>query len=337
VVRIAEQIERVSAIAHLPPYTVLSDWLGMIEATLRRYGLNARAIYFTGRPTPDPPEVAEIFRRARERYIQAARRYPAAYRAMQEGFVTTFNLLYESAEAGLAFYVTHPKQSPDVVGQVFLRCVKPGPIWWPAFPPWRTALEAARKEFSKGADLIMERILAAGLAYSQSVAQPIRPEPGEHFPEWFEAILPYFETLLIGPAVIRSSVAMLAAAAQFPDWAVRRGLVQFYAPNPEPILERIININGMLNGLNGYDLELINVANELIAHHNQLVEGDQVDLIRGERPDPPDEEPPLLPLPRPETAPAALPGGETRLESHSDTHPARPTFEELFRKRKEGP
>lgn len=325
--RIVEHIERVSAAARLSPYTVLTDWLGMIEATLRRYGLNARAVYFTGRPAPDPPEVAQIFRRARERYVQAARQYPAAYRAMQEGFIATFNLLQESAEAGLGFYGAQLDYTPDVVGQVFLACVKPGPAWWPYFPPWRATLEAAREQFAAAADLIMERILAAGLKYCQAVARPIRPEPGEHFQEWFEAMLPFADPLLVGPAAIGSSTAMLAAAAQFPDWAVTRGLVQFYAPHPEPILDRMISINGMLFGLNGYDFELINIANELIAHHNQRVETAQADLVRVNLPSPLDEAPPLPPAPQEDALVPAL---------HRETRRSHPTFADLFRKRKEG-
>jgi hypothetical protein len=325
--RIVEHIERVSAAARLSPYTVLADWLGMIEATLRRYGLNAKAVYFTGRPAPDPPEVAAIFRRARERYVQAARTYPAAYRAMQEGFIATFNLLQESAEAGLGFYGAQLDYTPDVVGQVFLACVKPGPAWWPYFPPWRATLEAAREAFADAADLIMERILAAGLKYCQAVAWPIRPEPGEHFEEWFEAMLPYADPLLVGPAAISSSAAMLAAAAQFPDWAVTRGLVQFYAPNPEPLLDRMISINASLYGLNGYDLELINIANELIAHHNQRVEAAQAGPVRVNLPSPLDEAPPLPPVPQEDPLALAI---------HPNARCSHPTFADLFRKRKEG-
>jgi hypothetical protein len=267
VLQIAEYIERVCSVARLPPYTVLSDWLGMIEATLRRYGLNARAIYFTGRPTPDPPEVAEIFRRARERYLQAARTYPAAYRTMQEGFVATFNLLQESAEAGLASYAAQTEHTPDVVGQVFLRCVKPGRAWWPYFPPWRITLQTAREYLANAADPVMDCLLEAGLKYHQAVAHPIQPEPGERFHEWFEGILPYADTLIVGPAAGNSSAALLAAAAQFPDWAVKRGLVQFYAPNPEPILDRMVSINAMLYGLNGYKPML----NDVTSNEAQLI------------------------------------------------------------------
>ena len=105
VVEIAGRIQRVCAIAHLSPYAVLNDWIGMLEAALRRYALNVKSYVTTGKFTEDPPEVQEIYRRARERYTEASKKYPATYREMQEAFSATFALLTLSAEPGLAAYV----------------------------------------------------------------------------------------------------------------------------------------------------------------------------------------------------------------------------------------
>lgn len=43
------------------------------------------------------------------------------------------------------------------------------------------------------------------------------------------------------------------------DWAVKRGIVQFYAPNEEPLLDRMFSINTILYNLNGYKLMLTRV------------------------------------------------------------------------------
>jgi hypothetical protein len=89
----------------------------------------------------------------------------------------------------------------------------------------------------------------------------------------------------------------------------------------------------MLYGLNGYDLELINVANELIAHHNRLVEDEPAGLVRVNLPNPLDEDPPLLPPPWQEPV-AAVPLAEAGGEFCPEARRPGPTFEELFRKRR---
>ncbi|MFN8456967.1 MAG: hypothetical protein U0401_20260 [Anaerolineae bacterium] len=61
VVEIAALIEQVCAIGHLNPFVVISDWVGMAEAAMRRQTLNLKTYTLTGHFAPDPPEVAEIF------------------------------------------------------------------------------------------------------------------------------------------------------------------------------------------------------------------------------------------------------------------------------------
>lgn len=274
VTEIVQQIERVSSISHLSPYVILNDWLGMMEPALQRYNLNMKSLAITGRFTEDPPEVAEIFRRARERYVEASKKYPATYREMQIAFSTSFAVITRAAAHGLEAYARQFHYSPDIIGQVFLKCVNPGPAWWRYFPPWPTALALARLAIPDGQEKVYQALEEAHLTYSQAVARPIRPEPGEQFQRWFEAVVEYFEPILVGPTVIGSSAAMLAAAAQFPDWAVKRGLIQFYAPPDEPLLERMININAILYGLNGHAVDIINTANDIATYYQGYSESD---------------------------------------------------------------
>lgn len=315
VVEIAQLIERVCAISHLGRLVVIADWLGMAEAAMRRQTLNLKAYALTGQFAPDPPDVAGIFRRARERYIAASRTYPATYREMQTAFTRVLGLLETAAQPGLETYV-QTGQTPDIIGQVFLRCLNPGPAWWPYFPPWPEALAVARVLVPDGRDQILERLIQAGLDYRQDTPNPINPEPGERFQEWFLAVLPYVEPLILGPNLITSSAMLLALAAQFQDWARHWGLVRFYVPHPEPLLERMMSLNGMLYGLNGYALDLIKTHNDLVDHYQ-----DQM-AIAAAGPSPLAEIEPVLDrdeMPVPQLNVRATTGRG-------------PSFEELFRK-----
>jgi len=313
VVEIARLIERVCTIGKLKPLIVIQDWVGMAEAAMRRQSLNLKTYALTGQFTPDPPDVAEVFRRARERYIAASRTYPATYREMQEAFAEVLALLEQAAHPGLEYYV-QTGQTPDLIGQAFLRCVRPGPSWWPYFPPWPASLAAARAWIPDGPDQVLERLIQAGLTYRQVTPNPIVPEPGERFQEWFLAVLPYVEPLVFRPTVITSSVDMLAMAVQFQDWARHWGLVQFHLPHPEPLLERMISLNGMLYGLNGYALDLIITTNDLIRYYQARTEPA---TAGADEPPPPDEVEQEALIPR--SHPRAVTGRG-------------PSFAELFKK-----
>jgi hypothetical protein len=332
VIQIVEHIRRVCAIAHLPPFVVLEDWIGMLEAALRLYADNARTYAMTGQFIDDPPEVKEIYRRARERYLKATESYPAAYREMQVAFSQTFALLIAAAGPELGWYATQAALSPDVIGQVYLACLALGKDWWPYFPPWPAALEVARTAIPNGEELACRVLIEAHFTYQQArPATFIQPEPGERFEQWFSEVLPYCEPHIIGPALIDSGVMMLAAAAQFPPWAVKDGLIMFYPQSGNPQLDRLAHINAMLHGLNGYELELARAIQDIAAYQHQHPEAlsPQPELQA------PVAEPENLPTEpsQPATAEATTP--PTTAPPPRPVNRVRPdeqTFEQLFRK-----
>jgi hypothetical protein len=327
VIQIVEHIRRVCAIAHLPPFVVLEDWTGMLEAALQLYADNARTYAMTGRFIDDPPEVKEVYRRARERYLKATESYPAAYREMQVAFSQTFALLIAAAGLDLGWYVTQAAFSPDVIGQVYLACLALGKDWWPYFPPWPAALEVARTAIPNGDELACQVLIQAHFTYRQArPATFIQPEPGERFEQWFSEILPYCEPLIIGPTLIDSGVMMLAVAGQFPPWAVKDGLIMFYPQSGNPQLDRLAHINAMLYGLNGYELEMARAVQDIAAYQHQHSEALSPQLE------------PQAPVAEPADLPAEPP---PQAEAETTAPPPRPvdrlkpdeqTFEQLFRK-----
>lgn len=273
---IAAQLRTVCQVAHLEPFRVFSDWVGMVEASLRLLADNAKALALTGRFSEDPPPVKAIFKRARQRYLRATEQYPSAYRRMQEAFATSFALLTESAGAGLGPAVNHRGLNPNVIGQAFLVAVQPGRKWRVYFSDWAPALAAARKAIPDGAGRIADVLVAAALRARQAGQQVPELEPGHNWPAWLGAIAPHLEPLLIHPEGVDAGTSLLAAAAQFPPWAVQDGrLVRFlWRTDIDPLLTRLVSINVRLYGLNGSYMEQMVALGEVIHHLEQAGETD---------------------------------------------------------------
>ena len=250
VTKIVHLIEQMTAVSGLNPHILLKDWLGMLESGLKMWPANMRAMALEGQFIEDPPEIQAIFSQARERYLRVSEQRPAVYRRMQEAFSEAFAILLESSIPGLE----QINGNPDVIGQVFTTCLQPGHAspWWCYFPDWPTALAVAQDALPEAHQLVY-LVLAEAALQARTEGQAIRLEPGENFPEWFEAIWPFVEPLGIGPPLVSSSVELLAAAAQFPGWALKTGLVKFsWDPALDPLIQQLMNINAMLFGLNGY-------------------------------------------------------------------------------------
>lgn len=260
VTKIAHLLEQMATVSGLSSYVLLRDWLGMLEGGLKMWPANMRAMALEGQFIEDPPEIQAIFSQARERYLRVSAQRPAVYRQMQEAFSEAFALLLDSATPGLE----QINGTPDVIGQVFTTCLQLGRSspWWRYFPDWPAALAVAQDALPEAHQLVY-LVLAEATLQARVEGQTVQLEPGENFPEWFEAIWPFVEPLPIGPPLVSSSVELLAAAAQFSGWALKTGLVNFsWDPALDPLIQQLMNINAMLFGLNGY----------IIAHSEALLD-----------------------------------------------------------------
>jgi len=68
----------------------------------------------------------------------------------------------------------------------------------------------------------------------------------------FPALKPYFEPITICDPCVGSGILLLAAAAQFPPWAIHYGWVQFYGMDIDPVCVQMSRLNCQLYGLNGW-------------------------------------------------------------------------------------
>jgi hypothetical protein len=271
VVEIVRLIERVAASSKLSLFSILTGWIGMIEGSLRMWADNMRTIALDGKFVDDPPEIKAIFARVREQYLKASEQYPAAYRQMQEAYSATFALLMESAAPGLSWYGQQTDLNPDVIGQVSMACLQPGPAWGQFFPSWELVLADARTILPNGDELVYLE-LAQAARRARCDGHAIELEPGQNFPEWFSVVENYYEPIIITDP-IDSSIMMLALAAQFSDWMVARNLVQFcWIGEIDPLLWKMAQINIRLYGLNGSVLEHIEAWLDIQRHLEQQAE-----------------------------------------------------------------
>jgi len=272
VLEIVRLIEHVSAVSGLNPYVILADWIGMMEASLSMWAENMKAMAIRGQFVEDPPEIKEIFARARARYTRASEKYPAVYRLMQEIFPQTFALLLQSAGPGLAAYGQQVELNPDVIGQVFMASLGYPVAWLDFFPPWRDCLATAEELIPDGGELVYLALAQAALR-ARCDGQTVELQPGLNFETWYETILPYYtsEPVIVGPAHITSSAMLLALASRFPDWTLHHGLVRFgWGDNfAEPLLEKMVNFNAQIFGLNGYLLEHVAAVADIQAYFEQ--------------------------------------------------------------------
>lgn len=260
---LAQHIRHICQVGQLDPYVVFHDWVGMLEASLVYQADNAKAMALTGQFIEDPPPVKAHYRQARERYLRASEQYPATYRLMQTGFARVFAELEVFAGPGLAWYAQQSALNPDLVGQIFVELLRPAAVWRQYFPAWGDVLTEAQRSYPDAAEIVYEAL--AKVAATRQVQDPrfIHPEPGVNFEAWLEAVEGQFEPIRIGSARITSSAMMLAIAAQFPTWMVKRGLVEFVWTEVDPLLRQMANINICLYGLNGYDLKLWQTVKEI--------------------------------------------------------------------------
>ena len=262
------------------PYHLFEDWTLLVEACLKTLPEHLKTVAQTGRFADDTPETVELFNRIRTRYEFLDR--PAAYRKVWEAFAKAFALLLESAEPGLWGEGSYGEfdcgyMGPDVLGHTYMAWANSDPSWNAQyFSPWNVARLMAAMNISRGEREVYDRIKTACLHPDNILGQAVilaslaipeneAGQPNLHQAYFFNrvipAALPYYEPIRVAdPAGVGSGVLLLASAAQYPEWAVKLNLVTFFGADIDPTCCRMVNINFMLYGLNGYGLRLAEVA-----------------------------------------------------------------------------
>lgn len=239
--RIMKLLEKVCA-SGSSPYTVFSDFVDLVEASLEMLPAHLASAARKGTLAEDTPEVAQLFERLRARYR------PEYF----ELFAKAFALLLESTEHGYM----------DVLGDVFMYFTQPNPRLGQYMTPWNVCLMMAIVQ--DGEKELHERLKAA---IDQSPLAQAALLTGLMFKEdqqdeafrWFitrviPPALPHYAPIRVCDPCCGSGRMLLAAAATYPDWATRLGLVVFAGAEIDGLLVKVARTNLALYGLNGTGL-----------------------------------------------------------------------------------
>ena len=290
---IIKRLETVVGLSGRRPIEVYSDWVFITEATLQVLPDQLRAVGATGRFAPDPPEVADTFARVRSHYDPKSLGADRA-RRVWDNFAQAFALLLEATAPGLWGEPNSLSiagiSGPDILGYIFQTWAGPpsgktrlGQVLTPYAVAscmariLNTDLERLAYDRVKEALCHPDNVLGAAVLLT-SLAIP-EDDPTANF-EWFlnrclPAAAPYLKPILVLEPAVGTGVIIMAHAAASPEWAVRRGIVQYRAQDIDPLLVACAASSLRLYGLNTYSLQLEAAVLETLQIQSQQHENSQ--------------------------------------------------------------
>jgi hypothetical protein len=271
--QIIKCLEQVNRLTGNHAYQIFDDWTQLVEVSLAALPTHLTSIARTGQLAEDIPETKQLFERIQSRYQSPPYRSNSV--EAWSYFSQALSILLESAEPGLwgpgsygNFDVGY--MGPDVVGHTYMLFTNPTQTKgaMQIFTPWNVALMLGRMNIPEGEgerqvhdrlkqacqhpdNILAQATLLAGLA----IDDPAQAR------DWFftrvlPAAWPTYQPITVGdPAGCGSGVLLLAAAACFPEWAVRLNCVTFRGVDVDPLCVRLSRINCMLYALNGHYLK----------------------------------------------------------------------------------
>lgn len=275
--QIIKCLEKVNALSGYHAYQIFDDWTQLVEACLEALPAHLSSIAQTGQLTEDTAETQQVFERIRSRYEQPP--YRSSSFDIWSSFSQALGILLESAEPGLwgpgsygNFDVGY--MGPDVIGHTYMLYAMPNQAKAQIFTPWNVALMMGRLTIGSGEQQVHERLKQACQHPDNILAQAtllasLAIEDPQEAREWFfsrvlPAAWPTYQPIRVGdPAGCGSGVLLLAAAACFPEWAVRLRCVVFQGIDIDPGCVRLAKINCALYGLNGYYLKFVEALQTL--------------------------------------------------------------------------
>jgi hypothetical protein len=220
--------------------SVFDDFLTATLLTLERLPDHLESATTTGRLAEPTADETETFEKMHDRYSRIRDIDCRDY------FAPALNALLESTAYGYM----------DVLGVVYMRYGYPGE--GQVFTPFPVARMMAQMTIGDAQDLhthIKEAIAQSPLSEA-ALMSAMAIDDSDEAKGWFlerviPAALPHFEPIRVSDPCVGSGTMLLAAASVYPQWAVQRGLVQFYGQDIDATCVAMAKINARLYGLNG--------------------------------------------------------------------------------------
>jgi len=275
--QIIKCLEQVNRLTGYHAYQIFDNWTQLVEACLAALPIHLTSIAQTGQLAEDTPETKQLFEHIQSRYQSPPYRSNSV--DVWSYFSQALSILLESAEPGLwgpgsygDFDVGY--MGPDVIGHTYMLYATPNQAKAQIFTPWNIALLLGRLIVLEGERQVYDRLKEACQHPDNILAQAtllagLAIEDPQQAQEWFfsrviPAAWPTYRPVIVGdPAGCGSGVLLLAAAACFPEWAVRLNCVTFRGVDIDPLCVRLSRINCMLYTLNGYYLKFAEALHTL--------------------------------------------------------------------------
>jgi hypothetical protein len=270
---------------------VFCDWLEVVECALTQMPIQAAHVAEHGVLPTAPEEEQELFRRL-------ANRYEPHWERTHEVFSRALALLQEAVYAptsGGGTDVWHaPYAAPltyrDILGDIYMCAGVGDPRKGQYFTPENACMLMAKITMMDNDPhaLVMKRLKEALLhpdnhwgsavliGSAAFAGEGSNPDDVERymFDYVVPAAMPFYKPVGVCDPSCGSGRMLLAAASQFPWWAVEYGLVQFYGQDIDIDCVRMARINVMLYGLNGWGLRW-KLAQAQLRHRLQAMHGQQ--------------------------------------------------------------
>lgn len=246
VIRLLSSLEYIGVRSH----TLFEDWVALSEASLRALPHHVRSAQ-KGEPLKDDEVTAKLFEKA-------VIRYGTYWPKVEAVFGECLAIVLEA--------LAHPPYEEDVVGMAYMLYAYPNPGAGQYFTPYEICKMMAKMTVGNGAEQVLSHILTAVERTPDHILYPLaraavrvcgqQPDnaPVSQLVRWALplALENGFEPFGVMDPCCGSGSMFLAAAEQFPQWAVQLGLVQFYGMDIDPTCAAMANLNMMLIGANQY-------------------------------------------------------------------------------------
>ncbi|NNJ12093.1 N-6 DNA methylase [Chloroflexales bacterium ZM16-3] len=274
---IQKPLERIGQRLGVRRWQFFSDWLEIVELSLKHMPGHLAYAKATGKTQPFPPGTPqdEI-----DRWMKVFTRYGSKedQAFVYQQFHEAFHALLDAAADGIYDYVGNVYQDMELTDKTYSGqfwtpmtvAVLMAEMMQPAHGVYENIYQAlTHPDNIEGQALLLSSVLFQLIprpgqeAEDASVVAELNKGAGDFFFErLLPAAMPYYTPVTIQEPCVGSGVMLLAIAACVPAWMNQLGLIQYYGQDSDIMCVRMASINLMIFGLNGFGYRCWEAAQE---------------------------------------------------------------------------
>lgn len=243
---IIKQLDKITASGQRQS-TIFEDWVEIVQASLGALPNHLRSAIEKKEFAKDTPETKKLFKHMKECY-------PKEY--CWDAFAKAFSILIDSTTDEVGD--THWE---DTLGLVYMEWGHPNKWRGQFFTPYHVAKMMAQITMGDIEEQIYQRLeeaylqTPAGKFHQLMWPERVAPFVRKMGVDMISLCAEYIQPITVNDCCCGSGVMLLAAAEQTPLWALDWELVTFSGVDIDQTCVRMAQINMMLYGLNGFNLQ----------------------------------------------------------------------------------